>query len=98
MTRQDINYTMAHVLVFVALYAGSMAKLPKGTYFDWGSLSTGLMGTLGTGVAVNMTGSKKDPTTGSGLTPVGATSDHPVTSGIPKYVADSTGEKVETKL
>jgi len=60
MTRQDINYTMAHVIVFIALYAGAMAKLPAHTWFDWGALSTGLMGTVGTSMAINIPNSKKE--------------------------------------
>lgn len=58
MTRQDINYIMVHTLAFIALYAGAMAKLPKdSSWFDWGALSQGLIGTGVTSAAINIVGS-----------------------------------------
>lgn len=61
MTRQDINYILVHVIIFLAAYSGSMTTLGHGNpnfhdWFNWEALNAGLIATGGTSLGISVVG------------------------------------------
>jgi len=60
-TRQDINYILVHIIIFLAAYSSAMSAMIHANptfsaWFDWQAFSAGLIAIGGTSLGISVVG------------------------------------------